>query len=76
LNRILEKPVVEVPKVETEELKPIVGTRFMPFRVRKQILEAESRRQAQLIKERESTVKSTEELEKEVIGDAVQSSNG
>lgn len=49
LDRILEKPKIEEP-TRTEGLKPIVPT-HIPWNVRRNMLEAEDRRKAQLLKE-------------------------
>jgi len=52
----------EPPKVQEEEMRPIMP-QFVPWRVRQQMLEAEDRRKAQLMKEK---AKEIAELEKEM----------
>lgn len=65
LDRILEKPKEE-PRTDTSDLKPILP-RNMPWNVRKQILENESREQAKIMREQaKSPAISTEDLEKEL----------
>lgn len=61
LDRILERPIVE-PIIKQENLKPIMP-QHIPFRVRKQMLESESREQAKLLRNQSNTI---EELEKEM----------
>lgn len=63
LQKLLEKDKPE-PRLENEEkeLKPITPA-FIPWRQRQQMLEAEDRKQAQLLKDRTEEI---EKLEKEV----------
>jgi uncharacterized Zn finger protein (UPF0148 family) len=57
LNSILEKPKVEEPRTVTqEEIRP----KYIPWRVKQQILEQEDRKKAELLK------KKNEELEAEL----------
>lgn len=69
LDRILEKPVEQVIE-QPKEFKPILPRSGMSWNVRRQMLENESKRQAQIIKQREQEDKvekiSTEDLEKEL----------
>jgi len=63
LQRALAPPVSEsVPSVKEEELKPI-GQTFIPWRVRQQMMEAEDRKRAQLMKDRTVEISN---LEKEL----------
>jgi hypothetical protein len=62
IDRILEKPEV-IKQEEQKEFKPILP-RHTSWNVRKQMLEAEDRRKAQLLKQQEKI--STEDLEKEL----------
>ena len=79
LHKLLEKDKPEpVAPVQEEELKPILPD-FIPFRIKRQMMEAESRREAQLLKAKkkemtESKISpSVAELEKELgIDDASQ----
>lgn len=61
LNLILEKnkPVPE-PQIDTEELKPITS-KYVPWKVRREMLEAEDREKARVLRE------VNESLEKEVL---------
>ena len=67
LNAILEKPkVVEEKQIDTSELKPIMPGKHLPWAMRRQMLEAEDREKARLMKEApkpsvESKVSSAEE---------------
>lgn len=66
-KELLEKLTKEPEKiVQPEQTKVEVRQTAMPWRVRQQILEAEDRRKAQVLRE----VKSTEELEKELLPEA------
>lgn len=66
LNRLLEKDKPEPSPVEKVEYKPIQPP-YIPWNTRRQLLEAEDRRKAQLMRER------TAELEKELgVKDASQ----
>lgn len=67
LNRLLDKDKPEPVEKEKEELKPL-GPQFVPWRVRQQMLEAQDREQARLLREKklEMAQQSTEELEKEL----------
>lgn len=62
LTKLLEKDKPEPLSVEKEDLQPIVP-QFVPWRVRQQMLEAEDRRSAQLIRNRSKEI---DELEKEM----------
>jgi hypothetical protein len=62
LHRLLDKDKTEPLSVKEEEYKPI-QPQFTPWRVRQQMLEAEDRKQAQLIKDK---AKEIAELEKEL----------
>lgn len=71
LMRILDKDKSEPPPVQPEEYKP-VGQTHVPWRVRQQMLEAEDRKAAQLMKAKQAEMKSEPrtqeiaELEKEL----------
>lgn len=71
LQKLLEKDKPEsVPSTKPEELHPI-RPQFTPWRVRQQMLEAEDRKQAQLLKEKQKEMAEArkpgiEELEKEL----------
>lgn len=56
LDSILQKPVIEQPRIETEELNKI---NYRPWKVKQALLEAEDRKKAELIRK-------NEELEKEL----------
>src|SRR5580765_817468 len=63
LHRLLEPSKSEpLPSVNVEELKPI-QPQYTPWRVRQQMLEAEDRQQAQLMREK---AKEIADLEKEL----------
>jgi len=63
LSRLLDRNKPESPIQEVkEELKPITP-KYVPWRVRQQMLEAEDRRTAAIAKERDKQI---EELEKEL----------
>lgn len=56
LHRLLDKANPEPPPVVVqEEMKP-VGQTFVPWRVRQQMLEAEDRKTAQLMKQRNEEI--------------------
>lgn len=60
------EPLVATPK---EELRPI-RPQFIPWRVRQQMLEAEDRKQAQILKDKKVELEEIESLEKELKVDA------
>ena len=62
LHRLLDPKQAEPPPIQSEEHIPITP-QFTPWRVRQQMLEAEDRAKAKLLKDR---VKEIEKLEKEV----------
>jgi hypothetical protein len=62
LNRLLTKDQVEPPSTTKEELTPI-KPQFTPWRVRQEMLEAEDRQKARIMKEKEKEI---DELEKEL----------
>jgi hypothetical protein len=62
LNRLLEKDKPEPPQIEEKEILPI-KSQFVPFAMKRQMLEAEDRRKSQLMKEKEKEIA---ELEKEL----------
>jgi len=62
LNRLLEPSKLEPPSTDKEEYKSITP-QFIPWRVKQQMLEAEDRKKAQLMKEKAQEI---EELEKEL----------
>jgi len=62
LNRLLDKDKVEPPVSPQEELRPF-KPQFTPWRVRQQMLEAEDRKAAALMK---SKAQEISELEKEL----------
>jgi hypothetical protein len=62
LHRLLDKDKVEPPPAIQEEYKPITP-QFTPWRVKQQMLEAEDRKKAQLMKDR---AKEIAELENEL----------
>jgi hypothetical protein len=73
LNRLLEVPKDEI-KVNDSEFKPILP-RNLPWAARKQMLEAEDRQRAKLMKQNQATpIITTEELEKEL--DVVEKERG
>ena len=63
LTRLLDKDKVEPPPTAVEEMKPITP-QFTPWRVKQQMLEAEDRKKAQLMRDK---AKEIEELEKELV---------
>jgi len=63
LNRLLDRDKIEPPTITpVEEYQPI-KPQYTPWRVRQQMLEAEDRKQAALLKDK---MKEIEDLEKEV----------
>jgi len=62
LNRLLIKDTPEPLPVKEEELRP-VQSQFIPWKVRQQMLEAEDRKKAQLMRDK---AKEIAELEKEL----------
>jgi hypothetical protein len=62
LHRLLDKDKIEPPSTDKEELTPI-KPQFTPWRVRQQMFEAEDRKQAQLLKDKEKEIAG---LEKEL----------
>ena len=69
-NRILIDKITRVPETEpvqdTSNLKPITP-RFVPWRIRQQTLEAESKKHSELLKQREEEIKETKaEVDREM----------
>lgn len=62
IHRLLDKPQAEPPSVAEEKQVPI-QPQFVPWRVRQQMLEAEDRKKAQLMKQKADEIN---ELEKEL----------
>ena len=62
LHRLLDKDKVEPPPTMQEEYKPITP-QFVPWRVKQQMLEAEDRKQSELLKKKAQEIA---ELEKEL----------
>ena len=71
LTRILELTAPKNEVVEKRELVPITQPRQIPWAVRRQMLEAEDRKKAQLLaKAPQPTAPQTvEELEKDIVGE-------
>jgi hypothetical protein len=77
LSRLLEKPALE-PKIDTDNLRPILPRASTPWRVKQQMMEQESRHEAQLRRNNEEAAikpgtttavpESTEALENQVVG--------
>jgi hypothetical protein len=66
LAKLLDKDKPESSSPVAEEMKP-VGQQFVPWRVRQQMLEAEDRKRAELMRaKREEMNPKIEELEKEL----------
>jgi len=65
LSKLLDPPVIQEAK-SSESFKPIQTGR-MPWAVRKQMLESESREAAKLLGRKEIELKTTDELEKEIL---------
>jgi hypothetical protein len=66
LTRLLEKPESEVRPVQTEEIKPIMP-KTVPWNVRRQMIEAEDREKAKLMRIAPKPIVKTEDLEKELL---------
>lgn len=64
LTRLLEKPEPEIKPIQTEE--PKVIRPHMPWAARRQMIEAEDRERARLLREAPKPT-NTEDLEQEVI---------
>ena len=62
LHRLLDKDKVEPPQIEEKDIVPI-QPQHTPWRVRQQMLEAEDRKKAQLLRDRSTEI---EKLEKEL----------
>jgi hypothetical protein len=72
LNALLEKH--QVPAFETTATpEPIQPAKFVPWRVRQQMLENEDKKRAELMRakarEQAESIKSTERLERELLGE-------
>ena len=66
LERIFNKPV-EAPPIDTSELKPINQHKAIPWNTRRQMLEAEDRATAKILREQaKSEETKIEDLEKEL----------
>ena len=66
LHRLLQPPPSETKEINTENFKPVTP-QFIPWRVRQQMLEAEDRERARIMRQKSDEMKkSTEELEKEL----------
>jgi hypothetical protein len=75
LDRLLNPSVPTEEKADTKEINPILPKRFIPFSVRRQILEAEDRHKAELLRKNAHNPTITK-LEKELgIEDAVSTSD-
>lgn len=62
----VNKPVEPVKLIEKEE-EPVRLNKPMPWNVRRQLLEQESARQAQIIKDKEKQLKEIEQLEENLL---------
>jgi hypothetical protein len=62
LSKLLEKDVSPAPTTEQQEFRPI-KPQFTPWRVRQQMLEAEDRKKAELMKKKSEEIA---DLEKEL----------
>ena len=60
LHRLLDKDKPEPLPAKQEEMEPI-KSQFVPWRVRQQMLEAEDRKKAQLMKDKELEINKLEE---------------
>ena len=60
LSRLLDRDKPEPSPVEKEELKP-VQHQFVPWRVRQQMLEAEDRKKAELMRKKSEEIDKLEE---------------
>lgn len=66
LDKLITKPEEKIIE-QVEEVKPVhVGRRYVPFAVKRQELERESRAEAKLLAERKKTENDIKELEKEL----------
>jgi hypothetical protein len=76
LDRLLNPPIQKEPEIDTSQVKLAMPSRFTPWKVKRQMLEAEDRKAASLLKEREKELHpDTIKLEKELgIQDAVSES--
>ena|SRR5688572_1810406 len=67
LNKILNPPVPELPKMEETETKPVpLGRRHIPYQIRQQLMQKNDEHSLKLMQDHKKKVA---ELEKEVIGD-------
>lgn len=62
LEQLLKEPEI-IQETSTEEFKPIKTTKFTPWHVRRQILEAEDRKQAQIIKDKKKEMEEAAKLQ-------------
>jgi hypothetical protein len=62
LQRVLVPPSSPIEPISTEEMKPVTP-QFVPWRVKQQMLEAEDRKKASLMRDRQKEIA---ELEKEL----------
>lgn len=60
LEKLLSKQETEPIPVDKEELQPIKTTNFVPWHIRQQMLEAEDRKKAELVKQREKEIAALE----------------
>lgn len=67
LTRLLEKPEPEVRTIQSEE--PKIITPHMPWAARRQMIEAEDRERAKLLRDapKPTMVSKTEDLEREIL---------
>jgi hypothetical protein len=79
LDRLLSPQIQkEEPKFDTSNTKMRIPSNFMPWRVKRQMLEAEDKKAAALLKEKQTELKTDKiaQLEKEMgIEDAIPKSN-
>lgn len=60
VNRVLEKPEpIREPSLPSGDMKPI-GNKFTSWRMRQQMLEAEDRQRAKILKDRDTEIKDLE----------------
>src|SRR5687768_9606054 len=60
LNKILNPPVLELPKFEEIETKPVsLGRRHIPFQVRQQMLQENDRHSLKLMEDHKKKLKET-----------------
>jgi len=71
LARLLNPPVSEPPQKDEEEMKPVQPA-FVPWRIRQQMMEAEDRKQADLLRNRQREIA---QLEKDLGIGAKDASN-